>query len=61
MLDRFQAYFSDLSTTIEGIGTSQKDKAKAMKILEDMDRTCQVFSTRVDEVREEIESASSAG
>ena len=61
VLDRFQAYFSDLSTTIEGIGTSQKDKAKAMKILEDMDQTCQVFSTRVNEVREEIESASSAG
>jgi len=58
VLDRFQAYFSNLSTTIEGIGTSQKDKAKAMKILEGMDQTCQALSSRIGKIREEIETAS---
>jgi len=57
VLDRFQAYFSDLGVTIEGIGKSQEDKAKAMKILDDMDQTCQALSTRVGKVREEIESS----
>ncbi len=58
VLDRFQAYFSNLSTTIEGIGTSQKDKAKAMKILEGMDQACQALTTRVNKVRNEVETAS---
>ncbi len=58
VLDRFQAYFTNLSTTIEGIGTSQKDKAKAMKILGGMDQACQALTTRVNKVREEIETAS---
>jgi len=58
VLDRFQAYFSNLSTTIEGLGTSQKDKAKAMKILEGMDQTCQALSSRIGKIREEIETAS---
>jgi len=58
VLDRFQAYFSDLAVTIEGIGRSQEDKAKAMKILDDMDQACQALSTRVGEVREKIENAS---
>ena len=58
VLDRFQAYFTNLSTTIEGIGTSQKDKAKAMKILEGMDQACQTLDARIGKVREEIETAS---
>jgi len=58
VLDRFQAYFSNLSTTIEGLTTSQKDKAKAIKILEGMDQACQALSNRVSRVREEIETAS---
>ena len=58
VLDRFQAYFSDLSATIEGIGKSQKDKEKAIKIIEDMDQACQVLSTQVDQIRKEIELAS---
>ena len=58
VLDRFQAYFSDLSATIEGIGKSQKDKEKAIKIIEDMDQACQVLSTRVNQIRKEIELSS---
>ncbi len=58
VLDRFQAYFSDLSATIEGIGTSQKDKAIALKILDDMAEACRTLSNRVNRVREEIEQAS---
>jgi len=58
VLDRFQAYFSGLSATIEGIGTSQKDKAKAIKILDDMAQRCQALDARIAKVREEIEEAS---
>jgi GTPase SAR1 family protein/BMFP domain-containing protein YqiC len=58
VLDRFQAYFSDLSATIEGIGTNQKDKTRALKILDDMDQVCQTLDARIRKVREEIESAS---
>jgi len=58
VLDRFQAYFSGLAATIEGIGTSQKDKAKALKILDDMTQACQALDARIGKVREEIETAS---
>jgi GTPase SAR1 family protein len=58
VLDRFQAYFSGLSATIEGIGTSQKDKAKAIKILDEMAQGCQALEARIGKVREEIETAS---
>jgi len=58
VLDRFQAYFSGLAATIEGIGTSQKDKAKALKILDDMTQACQALDARIGKMREEIETAS---
>ena len=58
VLERFQAYFSDLSATVEGIGTNQKDKARAIKILDDMDQACQTLDARIGKVREEIETAS---
>jgi hypothetical protein len=58
VLDRFQAYFSDLSTTIERIGTSQKDKTRAIKILDQMDQTSQTLDAKVGEIRSEIEEAS---
>ena len=58
MLDRFQAFFSDLSATIERIGTSQNDKTKAVHILDEMDRASQALQVKVDQVRREIESAS---
>lgn len=58
VLDRFQAYFLGLSATIEGIGTNQEDKAKALKILDDMAQACQALDARIGKVREEIETAS---
>jgi GTPase SAR1 family protein len=58
VLDRFQAYFSDLSATIEGVGTNQKNKTRAMKILDDMDQACQALNDKISKVREEIEQAS---
>jgi hypothetical protein len=58
VLERFQAYFSDLTATVEGIGTNQKDKSRAIKILDDMDQVCQTLDARIGKVREEIESAS---
>jgi len=58
VLERFQAYFSDLSATIEGVGTNQKNKTRAMKILDDMDQVCQTLDVRIRKVREEIENAS---
>ncbi|MEE4264086.1 MAG: dynamin family protein [Desulfobacteraceae bacterium] len=58
VLDRFQAYFSDLSVTIEGIGTNQKNKTRAIKILDDMDQVCRELDARIGKVREEIEQAS---
>ena len=58
VLDRFQAYFSDLSATIEGVGTNQKNKTGAMKILDDMDQACQALNDRIGKVREEIEQES---
>ena len=58
VLERFQAYFSDLSATVEGIGTNQKDKTRAIKILDEMDEVCQTLDARICKVREEIEQAS---
>jgi len=58
VLDRFQAFFSDLSATIERIGTSQNDKTKAVHILNEMDRASQALQVKVDQVRREIEEAS---
>jgi hypothetical protein len=58
VLDRFQAYFSDLSATVEGISTNKKDKTRAAEILDNMDQACQALIARVDGVREEIEQAS---
>jgi GTPase SAR1 family protein len=53
VLDRFQAYFSNLSTAIERIGTSQQDKAKAMQVLNEMDRVLQELEARINRVRVE--------
>ena len=58
VLDRFQAHFSDLSASVEGISTNQSDKTRAVKILDNMGQACQALNKRVDAVREEIESAS---
>jgi len=58
VLDRFQAYFSDLSATVERIGTSQNDKARAVKILNEMDQVSRQLNKKLDLIREEIAEAS---
>ena len=54
VLDRFQAYFSDLSVTMKRIGASQNDKAKAVKILDEMDQISRQLNTKLDLIRKEI-------
>jgi hypothetical protein len=58
VLDRFQAYFSDLSTTMERIGTSQKDKSRAEKILSEMNEISRQLNKKLDLIRKEIAEAS---
>ena len=58
VLERFQAYFSNLSTAIERIGASQQDKAKAKEVLNEMDRVLQELEGRIDQVRKETEEGS---
>jgi len=57
-LDRFQAYFSDLSATVEWIGTSQHAKAQAGQIFDDMERTLRELVDKINRIRKEIEIAS---
>ena len=57
-LNRFQAYFSDLSATMAGIGTSQNDKARAVKILDEMDQASRKLNEKLDRIRKQIEEAS---
>ena len=57
VLDRFQAYFSDLSTTMEHIGTSQNDKTRAMEILNEMDQISRQLNNQLDLIRKEIADA----
>jgi GTPase SAR1 family protein len=57
VLDRFQAYFSDLSATMERIGTSQNDKTRAVKILNEMDQISQQLNKKLDLIRKEITEA----
>ena len=58
VLERFQAYFSDLAATTERIGTSQADKEKARKIFVDMERTSWELVEKINRIRTEIEGAS---
>jgi hypothetical protein len=58
VLERFQAYFSDLSATIERIGTNQSDKDKAGQIFDDMERTSRELVDKINRIRKEIEIAS---
>jgi GTPase SAR1 family protein len=57
VLERFQAYFSDLSAILERIGTSQIDKGKAKEILDEMDRAARNLIAKVNRIRREIERA----
>ena len=58
VLERFQAYFSDLSATIERVGNSQSDKDKARQILDDMERASRALMDKINRIRGEIEKAS---
>jgi GTPase SAR1 family protein len=55
--ERFQAYFSDLTSTTERIGTNQGDKEKARKIFVDMDRTSRELVEKINRIRMEIETS----
>jgi len=55
VLERFQAYFSDLSATIERIGTRQSDKEKARKVLDDMERAARELGDKLNRIRGEVE------
>ena len=57
-LNRFQGYFSDLSETMARIGTSQNDKAGAVKILDEMDQTSRQLNEKIGRIRREIEATS---
>jgi GTPase SAR1 family protein len=57
-LNRFQAYFSDLSATMARIGTGQNDKAGAMKILDNMDQASRQLNEKLDRIRKQVEEAS---
>ena len=57
VLERFQAYFSDLSATIERIGTSQDAKENARQIFADMDRKSWELADKINRIRKEIETA----
>jgi GTPase SAR1 family protein len=56
VLERFQAYFSDLSATIDRIGTNQSDKEKAAKILNEMEQSTQQLVEKINRIRMEIEN-----
>ncbi|MBT8363188.1 MAG: dynamin family protein [Deltaproteobacteria bacterium] len=58
VLARFQAYFSDLSVTVERIGNSQSDKEQAIKILEEMDRASKELIAALNRIRVEIDKSS---
>ncbi len=58
VLDRFQAYFSDLSASMERIGTSQKDKSRAVKVLSEMDQISRQLNMKLDLIRKEIAEGS---
>ena len=55
VLERFQAYFSDLSATIERIGTRQSDKEKARQVLDDMERAARELGDKLNRIRGEVE------
>jgi GTPase SAR1 family protein len=57
-LDRFQAYFSDLSATMKHIGASQNDKGRAVKILNEMDQISGQLNKKLDHIRKQIVDAS---
>lgn len=58
VLQHFQAYFSDLSATIERIGTRRSDKEKAKRILEELEQASKEMMAKIDGIRTEIQNSS---
>jgi flagellin-like hook-associated protein FlgL len=54
VLSRFQAYFSDLSTTVARLGARQNNKDQAMQVLDEMDKVVQELNVKINRVREEV-------
>ena len=54
VLSRFQAYFSDLSTTVARLGARQNNKGQAMQVLDEMDKVVQELNFKIKRVREEV-------
>ncbi len=57
-LQHFQAYFSDLSATIERIGTRKSDKEKAKRILDKLEQECREMMAKIDGIRTDIQNSS---
>ena len=57
-LAHFQAYFSDLSATIERIGTNQSNKDQARQILEDMVQESRKLTEKISRIRGEVKKTS---
>jgi hypothetical protein len=57
VLEHFQAYFSDLSTTIQRIGSSQSSKNKARQILADLELDSRRLIRDISQIRNELEQA----
>jgi hypothetical protein len=57
VLQHYQAYFSNLSATIERIGTRKSDKKKAKSILDELEKACEEMMAKIEGIRTEIEKA----
>ena len=56
LLDRFQAYVTDLSNIVELINDKRIDKEQASEILKEMELTSRGVNDRISMIREKIES-----
>ena len=57
LLDQFQAHFSDLSSIIEQISSSQQNKDQAAKIFNEMDLVSRKLNDRIHQIRHAIAPA----
>ena len=55
LVERFQAYVTDLSETVDLVNDKQSDKQQAYEILKEMELASNDVSIRVNKVREKIE------
>jgi hypothetical protein len=57
MLEKFQAYFTNVESLVDMIGTHQIDKEKAATVLADLDRGLQTLQPRIARLKNTIEPA----